>query len=84
MDAEFEKEPKPSYNATCRRLFPEAVKSGFPKDLKRPTLEELTETCRKFGDSENLYGPVPVTPDLARRDPRKTKKLAVIQGKDDR
>lgn len=64
MPAKQNDEPKQKFNATFRRLFPQRAKSGFPKNLKRPTLEELTETCRKFGDTENLYGPVPVTPDL--------------------
>jgi hypothetical protein len=52
-------ELKPSFNATRRHLFPQAVKSGFPKGLMRPTSEELSEACHKFGLSENLYEPVP-------------------------
>jgi hypothetical protein len=52
-----------NWNATCRRLFPEAVKVGFPKDVKRPTFEELREACRVFGNAEDLYGTAQVPPD---------------------
>jgi hypothetical protein len=63
FDVFDEPEPKQKFNATFQRLFPERAKSGWPKDLKRPTFEELRETCRKFGNAEDLYGTPPVPPD---------------------
>jgi hypothetical protein len=55
-------EPKSSFNVTFQRLFSQVAKSGFPKDLNKPTFEELRETCRVFGDAEDLYGTAQVPP----------------------
>jgi hypothetical protein len=49
-------EPSESSEQTFKRLFPERAARGWDKNLKKPTLQELTEACRRFGDSEDLLG----------------------------
>jgi hypothetical protein len=54
--------PKPveTPQSVYRRLFPQRAASGWPKDQKPPTREELRAALRQFGDAEDLYRPQPI------------------------
>jgi hypothetical protein len=53
-------EPKKNSESTFARLFPQLAESGWPKDQKPPTREELRAALRQFGDAEDLYRPQPI------------------------
>jgi hypothetical protein len=46
---------KETPESVYRRLFPQLAASGWPKDQKTPTREEMREALRQFGDAEDLY-----------------------------
>jgi hypothetical protein len=62
MSDQNNKSPKPveTHQSVYRRLFPQRAASGWPKDQKPPTREELREALRQFGDAEDLYRPQPI------------------------
>ena len=51
---------KETPESTFARLFPQHAASGWPKDQKPPTREEIREALRQFGDAEDLYRPQPI------------------------
>jgi hypothetical protein len=51
---------KETPESTFARLFPQRAASGWPKDQKPPTREELRAALRQFGDAEDLYQPQPI------------------------
>lgn len=73
MSDQKDKSPKPTEKpeSVYRRLFPQRADSGWPKDQKPPTREEMQEALRQFGDAEDLYQPQPIETrgDLYERQP---------------